>query len=200
MTEKQSTNRNKIYYWLGGVILVCLLAIGGQYLYWKYLSGDKNTQAQNYALVKPNKEALSAISDYVKWTDTIDRNKMSLDHQFTQTGLKKIANVLSLMAHTTPSAGGEVSAATEQIRITADSLTYNWKSGHHADMIKKSFELTVSVLKKLQNDGFQSVGPEMAVLTNKVDAIVVKTLTLDQRGEIKSAFRQTGIVFQKLTD
>jgi len=84
------------------------------------------------------------------------------------------------------------------ISSLADSLTYNWKSGKHADMIKKALIKTAEVISSLGYTKVTAANHEVLELELKTRAIDPKTLTLNQRNAVKAAFEQTSNLFEKL--
>lgn len=195
MTEEPKKRSNSIFYWLGGFIVFGLLAIGGMYLYIKNKHFASDEHHVNHTTA--GKIAM-AIDEYDRWVDALPERRMNVDHELISNGFTKIASVLSLMADSsTTREKGRARADIETIKLMADSITVNWKSGRHADMITKAFDKTadcILILSKTRNDDFDN---ERNNLLEKVKAINDETLTLNQRDEVKAAFKQTANVLKK---
>jgi hypothetical protein len=196
--DDEKPHSNRIYYWLSAFILAGLVALVGQYLLWKYKTSNTEKSVTLNAPLK-NEKLLSAIRDYIQWTDALPNDKMDIDHELTRTGLRKIAAVFA--AYPDSLAGDkatQVQSEIGKINTLADSLNYNWKSGKHADMIKTAFSTTIDAVTSLNWLKYPAVNAEIAILRLKIDAIDKKILTLEQRDVVKDAFKQTKSVFKKL--
>ncbi|RYE29799.1 MAG: hypothetical protein EOP42_13585 [Sphingobacteriaceae bacterium] len=194
-TEETKPRKNRIFYWLGGFIIVGLLVLTGQYLYWKFLSSDSK-EPVNRTLAYKDTKLSAAIKDYGNWSASLAGKKMDVDHELTQTGLNKIANILDLMSANQNN--NTVHADISRIYGLADSITYNWKSGKHADMIKLAFAKTTDVMSALQLKQKPAFAKEINVLKLKVKQIDTDTLTLNQRDQVKDVFNQTASVLSTL--
>ncbi len=196
MTEESKKPSNRIFYWLGGFIVFGLLAIAGMFYYIKNKHFDSDEQPLNPNA--PGKIAM-AIDNYDRWVQTLPDRRMNVDHELTSDGLTKIASVLALMADSSIThEKSQVRANIDTIKLMADSITVDWKSGRHSDMIKKAFNKTADctlLLSKNQDTDFKNA---QGNLTESIKAIDKKTLTLNQRDEVKTAFKQTGEVFKKM--
>ncbi len=196
MTEEPKKRSNSIFYWLGGFIVFGLLAIAGMFFYIKNKHFDSDDQPVNHTA--PGKIAM-AIDNYERWVQTLPDRRMNVDHELTSNGLTKITSILALMADSSITREkSQVRANIDTIKLMADSITVDWKSGRHADMIKKAFNKTADctlLLSKNQDTDFKKAQGD---LTESVKAIDKKTLTLNQRDEVKTAFKQTGEVFKKM--
>lgn len=178
MTEENKPHKNRIFYWLGGFIILGLLVLTGQYLYWKFISGSSRMPV-NHTLVYKDTKLSSAIKDYGQWTTSLAGKKMDVNHELTQAGLNKIADVLDLMSDSLANQNNTtIHADINSIRSLSDSITYNWKSGKHADMIELAFSKTADVLTDLQTTNKPVFNKEIQALKLEIKDIDVSTLTL----------------------
>lgn len=123
---------------------------------------------------------------------------MDVSHELTQTGLNKIADVLDLMSDSLADQNNNtIHADISSIRSLADSITYNWKSGKHADMIKLAFSKTADALTNLQKTNKPAFIKEVQALKLEIKDIDTIALTLNQRDQVKDAFKQTALVFER---
>ncbi|RYY05888.1 MAG: hypothetical protein EOP43_07825 [Sphingobacteriaceae bacterium] len=195
MTEENKPRKNRIFYWLIGFIILGLLVLTGQYLYWKFIGGEPK-KTVNQPVVQDTKLS-SAIKDYRQWTTALAGKKMDVSHELTQAGLNKIADVLDLMSDSLANRNTTtIHADINSIRSLADSITYNWKSGKHADMIKLAFSKTADVLTDLQSTHKPVFNKGIQALKLEIKDIDTNTLTLNQRDQVKDAFKQTAFVFE----
>ncbi|RYY30559.1 MAG: hypothetical protein EOP41_00350 [Sphingobacteriaceae bacterium] len=195
MTEENKPRKNRIFYWLGGFIILGLLVLTGQYFYWKFISIEpKKTVKQP---VVQDTKLSSAIKDYQQWTISLADKKMDINHELTKTGLNKIADVLDLMSDSLTNPNKTIHTDINSIRSHADSITYNWKSGKHADMIKLAFIKTADAITDLQPQNKPAFYKALQVLKLRINDIDTNTLTLNQREQVKDAFNQTASVFEK---
>ncbi len=197
MTEETKKPSNRIFYWLGGFIVFGLLAIAGMFFYIKNKHFDSDDKPVNRTA--PSKIEM-AIDNYDRWVQTLPDRRMNVDHELTSNGLTKIASVLALMADSSVTREkSQVRANIDTIKLMADSITVDWRSGRHADMIKKAFNKTADctlLLSKNRSNSFEKV---QGNLKESVKALDEKTLTLNQRDEVKTAFKQTAEVFKNIS-
>ncbi|WP_158829537.1 hypothetical protein [Mucilaginibacter lacusdianchii] len=196
MAEEPQKRNKSTFYWLGGFIVVGLLAIAGFYFYLKYFAHPNSEPHANYAKQARRQNISSAIDDYTKWATALPDRRMNMDHGLTSKGLHKIASVLTLMVDSV-SAGNQTRAKADvdTIRMMADSVTQNWRSGRHADMIRKAFLKTADALALRQQHRSSAVDQSVDSLVQQAQKINPETLTLNQRDEVKSAFIQTARIF-----
>lgn len=74
MPDENKPHKNRIFYWLGGFIILGLLVLTGQYLYWKYISGEPK-KIVNQPVVHEDTRLFSAIKDYRQWTTSLSEKK-----------------------------------------------------------------------------------------------------------------------------
>ncbi|QJD95421.1 hypothetical protein HH214_05815 [Mucilaginibacter robiniae] len=190
---------NTILYWLSGFIVVGLLAVGGQYVYWKLAENSGSKAGHSVAVRSANNQLSSAIYRYEQWLMVLPARKMTFDHNLTKTGLYRIADVLSALPDSTASETQfQVHAEVMSIRHLADSLTFNWKSGRHADMIKKAFYITADVVDTQRANKLQTGISSTAALRAKIDVMDEKTLTLNQKGTVRDVFAEVGTLFRNI--
>lgn len=198
MSDNENTPRkHRTVYWLGASILFGILALIGQYLYWKYKEGLSTKEITTAVKPKDNRLYL-AVHDYIQWTDSLRNRTMDYDHELTRTGLRKISAVLAV---STDSLGTDRAPQVQNdiagIRAMADSITYYWRSGRHADMIKKAFSMTIDASTLLGIGKSPAAKTALSGLQTKTEAISKETLTLHQRDAVKDAFEQTAVLFAK---
>lgn len=197
MSEERKNQKNNGFYWPVGFIVFGLVALACIFLYLKYFTHPDNEKHANYA-IQARKDSISmAIGDFQKWTKGLPDHRMNIDHELTSTGLRKIANILFLIDTLRTNSTGPAKANIDSIRMMADSVTFNWKSGRHADMIKEGFTKTADVITTLFPNKTPALAHAVDDLKLKMQDINQKVLTLNQRDEVKAAFQQTAEVFRQ---
>lgn len=198
MNEQDVPRRNKGLFWLGAVIFILLLITVAIYVYRKYDGERYVRQPVNYGKASSNTKFSSAVNDFINWTDSLPDKRMNTDHNLTSTGLIKIANILTLYTGAINDNDQSVCDNITYVRSMSDSVSINWKSGRHADMIKHALTKTASVISETPDGSSPRVQEELDLLKTKIADIDIKTLTLDQRDDVKNAFMQVAVVLKEL--
>ena len=116
--------------------------------------------------------------------------EMNLDHDYTCKGLKLMANALAAMANEYDLDNVNVMATTKTLKEKAAILDNDWKSTKHADHIKEAFIAATGTMSEIQKAHLPSMAGRINTLRQEAMDVDPSTLTLDQKEDVKSFFRQ----------
>lgn len=125
--------------------------------------------------------------------------EMNLEHDYSNTALRALANSLMALSKEQGMANElDVKSKCMMIKEKADQLDHNHKSTKHADMIKSAALTAVEILEEIQSEKFPEMSDEVANVAEAANKISTRTLTLDQKSEIKTFFNRTAEVLQEM--
>ena len=92
------------------------------------------------------KENNSTVTEYITFVSN-DKNKMTLDHAYTNEALLKLTSATSAMAG---EVGFDIKGDLDKAKECADKITKNPFETSHADEIRKAADILSSVLQNMQ--------------------------------------------------
>ena len=140
------------------------------------------------------KENNSTVEAYVNFVET-SKNKMGLDHEYTNEALLKLIEATNAMAG---EVGYEVQAELDKVKEYAEMVNSDPFETTHADNIRKADDVLTNVLQKIQTAKYPGLKNEVAELTNASESIKPGVLTLDQKDEVKIFFNKAAELLQKM--
>ncbi|MCJ7801921.1 MAG: hypothetical protein MUP82_06145 [Candidatus Marinimicrobia bacterium] len=152
------------------------------------LIGTKETDLIN---VKENNSTVAAYINFVE----IGKNKMSLDHAYTNEALSKLIEATNAMAG---EVGYDVRADIERVKEYAEMITNDPFETTHADNIRKADDILANVLQNIQKAKYPGLTNEVAELKNASESIKPGVLTLDQKDEVKTFFSKAADLLHKM--
>jgi len=99
--------------------------------------------------------------DFNNWKTINIDGEVSLDHNFTHDGLTKLLNYASAMVESEGITVPNFQEKKDKILSIADELRTSWTTGDHADMVRKAFNMTASLLGEIREDAGLDVSEEM---------------------------------------
>lgn len=136
----------------------------------------------------------TTVAAYVNFADS-NKNKMTLDHAYTNEALLKLTEATQAMAD---EVGYEVRADLEKVREYATMITKDPFETTHADNIKKADDILARVLQNIQMSKFPGLTNEVAELKNAAASIKPGVLALNQRSEIETFFHKAAELLRKM--
>jgi hypothetical protein len=192
-------NRKELWPWLlAGLIIATLL------IYFLVFRGNsKNTAAitdvDDTSIAKKTDlleidEYNNTVGAYLNFIEN-SRDKMTLDHAYTNEALLKLIEATNAMAN---EAGYEVQADLEKAKEYAKMIVEDPFEKTHANNIRKAGDLLTSVLQNIQKAKYPSLAAEAAALKSASEAINPSVLTLDQKDAVKNYFVKASELLQKM--
>jgi hypothetical protein len=140
------------------------------------------------------KENNSTVEAYVNFVET-GRNKMSLDHEYTNEAFLKLIEATDAMAG---EVGYEVQADLDKVKEYAEMITNNPFETTDADNIRKADDVLTNVLRKIQMAKYPGLTNEVAELKNASESIKPGVMTLDQKDEVTNFFNKASELLKKM--
>lgn len=124
-----------------------------------------------------------------------DNGNMTLDHEYSNEALNKLIDATEEVS---VKVDYDSKIDLEKAREHAGEITKNPEATDHADHIKMATDMISSVLLKLQKAKFPNLQAEADKAKMSSEAIDVKELTLNQKGQIKSFFDDAADLLDKM--
>jgi hypothetical protein len=150
-----------------------------------------NTNGIDLQEVKENNTTVAA---YVNFAEN-SKQKMSLDHAYTNEALLKLIEATNAMAD---EVGYEVRADMEKVEEHAEMITQDPYVTTHADAIRKAADILAGVLQNIQKAHYPGLADEAGELKRASQSINPKVLTLEQRDAVKNYFAKASDLLQKM--
>ncbi|MCM4167627.1 hypothetical protein KCTC52924_00867 [Arenibacter antarcticus] len=199
MAEIKIEKKKQIWPWLlVGLVIVALL------LYFLvFRDNGKNTEAVTEAddITNTNesdllgvKENNGTVAAYVNFVEN-NKEKMSLDHEYTNEALLKLIEATNAMAN---EVGYEAQADIEKVKEYAKMISSDPFETTHADNIRKADDILTNVLQNIQKSKYPSLVDEVEELKSASESIKFGVLTLDQKDAVKNYFAKAADLLQKM--
>lgn len=199
MAEIKIEQKKQVWPW---VLLV--LVIAGLLAYFlMFRQNDENTEAVTETDYITNtsqpdligvKENNGTVVAYVNFVEN-SKEKMSLDHEYTNEALLKLTEATNAMAN---EVGYEVQADIERAREYAKMIVKDPFETTHADNIRKADDLLTNVLQNIQKANYPGLANEVSALKSASASIKPGVLTLDQKDAVKNYFAKAADLLQKM--
>ncbi len=150
-----------------------------------------NTNEPDLIEVKENNGTVAAYVNFVENS----KEKMSLDHAYTNEALLKLIEATNAMAN---EVGYDVQADIEQAKEYAKMITNDPFETTHADNIRKADGILTNALQNIQKAKYPTLATEVEALKSASESIKPGVLTLDQKEAVKNYFAKAADLLQKM--
>ncbi len=197
--------------WIIGLLLLGLIVWGVAEAF------DEADEAYTETEVIEDNEAVAPVAtgidennNYVEFNDESYTNYMTttedmegdmgLGHEFTDRALTQLANAAAaLAAHKGVDDGTNADSKAARVKQMAQEITEDPMATDHADKIKMSALLITEILEDVDRDAYSGEhGSQLTELRNEAQAIDPQALTLDQKDDVRSFFRQARMVLEDM--
>jgi hypothetical protein len=134
--------------------------------------------AVNLIEVKENNNTINSFVTFIRSDD----NRMSLDHQFTNSALYRLIESVESIAEIVEY---DIQADLEKVREYADNITVDPFVDTHADDIRRAADVLTTVLQNIQQAKYPELSSGTDNLKSAAESIDPDILTLDQRDKVK---------------
>lgn len=188
MAEIKIEKKRTIWPW----ILLAILVVAFLIYYFGFRDSESNEPVAQMTSDTATMRS-SEVDNYVQFISTGDT--MGLDHRFTNEALLRLTSAVEAKAQQV-----EVDIATDldQVREHARNITQEPFETSHANSIRKAADMLTSAMRKIQESKFTNLGSEMTDVQNAANSIKPEVLTLNQRDEVKSFFRESSDLLQSM--
>jgi hypothetical protein len=199
MAEIKIEQKKKVWPWL----LIGLIIVGLLMYFLVFRDDFKNTEAVIEADYITNtnepdligvKENNGTVAAYVNFVEN-SKEKMSLDHAYTNEALLKLIEATNAMAN---EVGYEVQVDLEKVKEYAKKITKDPFETTHADNIRKADDILTNVLQNIQKAKYPGLTVEVEELKSASESIKPEVLTLEQKDAVKNFFAKASDLLQKM--
>ncbi len=132
-----------------------------------------------------------AVNDFIQYVHA--GHTMSLDHEYTNGALIRLANAIAYKAH---EIGCFLTADLDQAEAHAEHITDDPYETTHATSIRNAANLLSHAMREMQQDKYPDLESEMLEVTMAANDINPKVLTLNQREAVKNFFHKSARLLQ----
>ncbi len=195
MAEIKIEKKNMAWLWILLVVGIAVLV----YFVAFHKYNDKTTETPKTTGTEQTdligvQENNATVVAYLDFADT-NKNKMTLDHAYTNEALLKLTNATQAIAD---EVGYEVKADLEKVKEYAEKITKDPFETTHADNIRWADDILTRVLQNIQMAKYPGLTSEVAALKNAAESIKPAVLTLDQRTEVAAFFHKAADLLRKM--
>lgn len=130
-------------------------------------------------------------NDYNNWNKINIDGSVSLDHEYTYDGLKKLLTLAEAMSYSEGIEVENFSSRKAMIMERAEMLKKNWKSLDHADYARKAFSETSELLTDIASDSRFNISQEWTMKLAKKAAMIEPNVKLTDQAEAVNGFFST---------
>ncbi|PKP32220.1 MAG: hypothetical protein CVT99_05615 [Bacteroidetes bacterium HGW-Bacteroidetes-16] len=136
----------------------------------------------------------ATIAAYVNFIDN-NKEKMGLDHEYTNEALLKLIEATNAMAD---EVGYEVRADLDKAKEYAKMITEDPFETTHADNIRKADDIITNVLQNIQKAKYPGLANEVETLRSASESIKPGVLALEQKDAVKNYFAKASDLLKKM--
>ncbi|MGA9651723.1 hypothetical protein [Pedobacter sp.] len=140
------------------------------------------------------KEDNGTVNEYVTFVNN-DKNKMALDHAYTNEALLKLTSAIDAMAG---EVDFDIKSDLDKAKACANKITKDPFDTSHADEIRKAAEILSGSLHNIQVAKYPGLLNEAEQVKSAAMAIDPKVLTLDQKDAVKTFFAKSSDLLTKM--
>jgi hypothetical protein len=199
MAEIKVEQKKPIWPWLlFGLIIVALFVY-----FLVFRDNGENTEAvtepepitiTNETDLLGIKENNDIVAAYVNFVEN-NKEKMSLDHAYTNEALSKLIEATNAIAN---EVGYDVQADIEKAKEYAKMISSDPFETTHADNIRKADAILTNVLQNIQKAKYPGLTDEVVALKSATESIKLGILALEQKDAVKNYFAKASDLLQKM--
>lgn len=138
----------------------------------------------------------AAITKFTDYTTNM-QGEMGLDHDFSHNAITYLATASEAIA---AAKGVDITDNTERAKQLADDITVDPYATNHAEKIRMAAINITETLERIDAEAFNGVANgDLANLRKEAQSINGKTLTLNQKEDVRGFFKAARAVLMKLS-
>ena len=193
MTEIKIEKKTPVWPKILFVLVLLFIAYAAWFFFFQNDKVEPLATANETVLIDLH-ENNNIVAAYVTFINS-DTNTMSLDHAFTSEAFTKLTDAVDAMATET---GYDLKADISKAKQLADEITKDPEVTTHADKIRRAADVLSNSLKNMQQAKYPSLSTEAEDVKSASSAIKPEILTLNQRDAVKSFFRKSADLLNKM--
>ena len=199
MAEIKIEKKKLAWPWLLAVLVIALLLVG--FLVFRDLFVNPEVVTEEDSITNTNEthyletnENNDTVATYINFVEN-SKEKMSLDHAYTNEALLKLIEATNAMAN---EVGYDIQADLEKVREYANMISKDPFETTHADNIRKAADILTNVLQNIQKEKYPGLVDNISAVKSASTSIKPGILTLNQKDEVKNYFAKTAELLQKM--
>lgn len=138
-----------------------------------------------------NKQSVTAYLTHVG-----DRDRMGIEHEYTNNALLHLINAVEAKA---AEVNMDINKDLEDLRESSKAITQNPQATNHANHIKRTGSKIADILERIQKENFPNLSQDVKEVKTAVQEIDSSVLTLEQKEQINSFFKEAADVLRKMS-
>lgn len=199
MAEIKIEQKKPIWPWLlVGLVIVALLVY---FLVFRDNGENTETVTEQESITNTYesdllgvKENNGTVAAYVNFVEN-NKEKMSLDHEYTNEALLKLIEATDAMANEVEY---DVQADLDKAREYAKMIEKDPFATTHADNIRKADDALTNILQNIQKAKYPELTNEVTALKSASESIKPGVPTLEQKDAVKNYFAKASDLLQKM--
>lgn len=207
MAEIKIEKKKPIWPWIFAGLIILLI------IYFIAFTGDKEKasteeaeteqaeeilQPETTEKIYPNTDTiqnqrLESIDRYLSHID--DKSKMGIQHEYTNNTLIYLLEAVKSKAE---QMNVDIDANMQLVQKQAEQITKDPTATNHANKIKQAGTEILKALEKICNQRYPELTPDLNEASKSLENIDPSVLTLNQKEEVNSFFKETGDVLRKM--
>lgn len=159
---------------------------------------DENNNYNDYET--PDEDYTGAVSAYMSTTANME-GEMGLDHEFSHQALTELAMATKALAEDKGlMSDAAVKEKVDRVERLSNEIMEDPLAGDHADKIKMAAMLITEMLEDIDTKAYNSQSADdLSKLRQEAQAISPETLTLNQKEDVRTFFRQARMVLERMS-
>lgn len=207
--EEKTTGGGSIWPWIIGLLLLGLIIWGvaeafeeaDEEVYTEEVIEDDEVVAPVATDVDDYEDADYARDREAYLLSTEDlEGEMGLGHEFSHRVLTELAQATTSLAQDKGLNEGAMRDKSDRVMALANDITEDPMAGDHADKIKMAAMLITEMLEEIDKEAYNGASAaDLSTLREEAQAIDGTTLTLEQKADVRSFFRQARMVIERMS-
>jgi hypothetical protein len=154
---------------------------------------EDNEEVEPNTWKEDNLSGEESVSKYLTHID--DKEKMGIDHQYSNQALIYLINALENRAE---EADINTEFEIQELKNNVSEIKEDPQDLSHANTINSVGRKIVSLMNKMQQEKFSDISEDVQQVETALQNIEPSTPTLDQKNAVNSFYKEAGDVLQKM--
>jgi hypothetical protein len=145
----------------------------------------------------------AAVDRYLSWVEEADSARMGVQHEYTASGLRQLADALESVVRQDTIGQTAVEPRLQDLQQNADRLQQtDWESLQHANYAREGFTSAARLMEALQEHRFTrqpQLGQTVTRVRERAEAVSPGQPLLEQRDAVHGFFQASGDALRQMT-
>jgi hypothetical protein len=146
----------------------------------------------------------AAVDQYLTWHEQTDTAEMGVQHEYTATGLRQLADALESIVRQDAVGETAIEPRMQTLRQNANQLQEtHWESQDHSNLAREGFISAAEVVEALRDHRFtqqQQLGQSVPRVRQSAEAVSPTVPLLEQRDAVHRFFDSSADALRQMTD